>query len=88
MFTFRSVSGSITTSQVVLSLYRFIVREFEYNPKAIKAERDERQKLEVDLKRMYVSTKHVPASTSMILDKLGRQTHVHIAYIPVCMPPS
>ena len=34
---------------------RFIVRDFEYDSKAIQTEREERQKLEVQLKRQFVS---------------------------------
>ena len=35
---------------------RFAVREFEYDPKAVEAERKERESLERDLKRQFVST--------------------------------
>lgn len=34
---------------------RFIVRDFEYEPKAIKAERDAKKRLEDELKKQFVS---------------------------------
>ena len=36
--------------------YRFIVRDFVYDPKAIKAEKDEKGKLEIDMKKEFVSS--------------------------------
>ena len=35
--------------------YRFIVRDFVYDTKAIKEERDERGKLEIEMKKEFVS---------------------------------
>ena len=34
---------------------RFVVREFVFDPQAIRAERDEKAKLEVQLKKQFVS---------------------------------
>lgn len=34
---------------------RFIVRDFEYDPKAVKAEREAKKRLEDELKKQYVS---------------------------------
>ena len=35
--------------------YRFIVRDFVYDPNAIKEERDEKGKLEIEMKKEFVS---------------------------------
>lgn len=36
-------------------MFRFAVREYEYNPQALEAEQKEKEKLERDLKRQFVS---------------------------------
>lgn len=40
----------------LLKFSRFIVRDFEYDPKAIETEREEKHKLDLQLKKQFVST--------------------------------
>ena len=39
----------------LMYVHRFIVRDFEYDPKAVKAERDTKKRLEDELKKQFVS---------------------------------
>ena len=46
---------SVTYTFWYILFCRFAVRDFEYDPKAVDAERKERESLERDLKRQFVS---------------------------------
>ena len=52
------VQFEVTTIRTVLhcayATCRFIVRDFEYNPKAIASEAEERGKLELQMKKQFV----------------------------------
>lgn len=39
----------------LMYVHRFIVRDFEYDPKAVKAERDTKKRLQDELKKQFVS---------------------------------
>ena len=39
----------------LMYVHRFIVRDFEYDPKAVKAERETKKRLQDELKKQFVS---------------------------------
>ena len=39
----------------LMYIHRFIVRDFEYDPKAVKAEREAKKRLKDELKKQFVS---------------------------------
>ena len=45
----------MTARTLTLICHRFIVREFEYDPQTVEAERTEKHKLDLQLKKQFVS---------------------------------
>ena len=60
-----------------LTTCRFIVRDFEYDPKAIKVERDAKQRLEVELKKQFVSD----FVTTVTVKSYSHSVYLHVICI-------
>ncbi len=66
----------------VTTLSRFTVRDFEYDPRAIQAEREEKRKLEVQIRKQFVSV------VCLVAGPFRGSPLLHLPPPPSSPPPS